>query len=462
MTSKVNYASQRIVIIGGGPGGYEAAMVAAASNADVTLIERNAIGGSAVLTDVVPSKTLIATADMMTRFSEAGSLGIENTKGKAPQLRVDMDRVNRRVRDLAQQQSADIKRALASAGVKIIHGTGKLLDRHTVQVTDEAGLVYPLHADFVLLSVGTHPREMATGMPDGERILTWTQLYNLCEVPEELIVIGSGVTGAEFASAYNGLGSKVTLVSSRDRVLPGEDEDAARVLEDVFERRGVRVMPRSRAAAVERTEDGSGVIVTLSDGRKVSGTHCLVAIGSIPNTEDLGLEDIGVEQTPSGHIKVDGVSRTSVNSIYAAGDCTGVYPLASVAAMQGRIAMAHILGDAGRPPRTAKVATVGVSEKDLAEGAYRGDAVTLQLSTNPRAKMMAMRDGFVKIFARRHSGTVIGGVVVGQRASELIYPIALAVEKKLAVDDLADTFTVYPSLSGSIAEAARKLHTRGL
>lgn len=179
MTSKVNYASQRIVIIGGGPGGYEAAMVAAASNADVTLIERNAIGGSAVLTDVVPSKTLIATADMMTRFSEAGSLGIENTKGKAPQLRVDMDRVNRRVRDLAQQQSADIKRALASAGVKIIHGTGKLLDRHTVQVTDEAGLVYPLHADFVLLSVGTHPREMATGMPDSERILTWTQLYNL-------------------------------------------------------------------------------------------------------------------------------------------------------------------------------------------------------------------------------------------------------------------------------------------
>ena len=472
MTSTVNYASQRIVIIGGGPGGYEAAMVAAASNADVTLIERNAIGGSAVLTDVVPSKTLIATADMMTRFAEAGSLGIENTKGKAPQLRVDMDRVNRRVRDLAQQQSADIKRALASAGVKIIHGTGKLLDRHTVQVTDEAGLVYPLHADFVLLSVGTHPREMATGMPDGERILTWTQLYNLSEVPEELIVIGSGVTGAEFASAYNGLGSKVTLVSSRDRVLPGEDEDAARVLEDVFERRGVRVMPRSRAAAVERTEDGSGVIVTLSDGRKVSGTHCLVAIGSIPNTEDLGLEDVGVEQTPSGHIKVDGVSRTSVNSIYAAGDCTGVYPLASVAAMQGRIAMAHILGDAVRPLRTDKVAaniftspeiaTVGVSEKDLAEGAYRGDAVTLQLGTNPRAKMMAMRDGFVKIFARRHSGTVIGGVVVGQRASELIYPIALAVEKKLAVDDLADTFTVYPSLSGSIAEAARKLHTRGL
>ena len=309
---------------------------------------------------------------------------------------------------------------------------------------------------------------MATGQPDGERILTWTQLYNLREVPRELIVIGSGVTGAEFASAYNGLGSQVTLISSRDRVLPGEDEDAARVLEDVFERRGVRVMPRSRASAVERTDDG--VVVTLSDGRKVSGTHCLVAIGSIPNTEGLGLETAGVETNESGYVVVDAVSRTSVPHIYAAGDCTGVYPLASVAAMQGRIAMAHLLGDVVHPLRTDRVAanifttpeiaTVGISEKDLAAGVYRGEAVMLPLTTNPRAKMMAFQDGFVKIFARKHSGTVIGGVVVGPRASELIYPIALAIEKKLTVDDLAATFAVYPSLSEAISTASRQLHTR--
>ena len=446
------------MILGAGPGGYEAAQVAASSGADVTLIERNSIGGSAVLTDVVPSKTLIATADMMTRFSDAGRLGIENTKGKAPILQVDMKRLNARVLELAQQQSADIKRALSAAGVKIVQGTGKLLDRHTVEVTDEAGLTYNLHADFILLSVGTHPREMATGRPDGERILTWTQLYNLQEVPKELIVIGSGVTGAEFASAYEGLGSQVTLISSRDRVLPGEDEDAARVLEDVFERRGVRVMPRSRASAVERSEDG--VVVTLSDGRKVAGTHCLVAIGSIPNTEGLGLDAAGVEVSDSGHVVVDGVSRTCVNNIYAAGDCTGVYPLASVAAMQGRIAMAHIRV-AGNIFTTPEIATGGVSEKDIEEGLYRGDTVMLSLTTNPRAKMMAVSDGFVKIFARKHSGTVIGGVVVGPRASELIFPISLAVEKKLTVDDLAETFTVYPSLSGSVSEAARKLHTRG-
>lgn len=167
---------------------------------------------------------------------------------------------------------------------------------------------------------------------------------------------------------------------------------------------------------------------------------------------------------------VDAVSRTSVPHIYAAGDCTGVYPLASVAAMQGRIAMAHLLGDTVHPLRTDRVAanifttpeiaTVGISEKDLAAGVYRGEAVMLPLTTNPRAKMMAFQDGFVKIFARKHSGTVIGGVVVGPRASELIYPIALAIEKKLTVDDLAATFAVYPSLSEAISTASRQLHTR--
>lgn len=298
--------------------------------------------------------------------------------------------------------------------------------------------------------------------------MNWTQLYSLTEVPEKLIVVGSGVTGAEFASAYDALGSEVTLISSRDRVLPGEDEDAATVLENVFERIGVRVMPRSRAESAEYNEAGDGVIVTLADGRKVTGTHCLIAVGSIPNTADLGLENAGVSTTESGHIPVDRVSRTNVANIYAAGDCTGVYPLASVAAMQGRIAMAHLMGDAVKPLRTHQVAaniftspeiaTVGVTEKEIASGKYQADTVMLKLSTNPRAKMRAVTDGFIKIFSRKHSGTVIGGVIVGPSASELIYPLSVAVDKKLHVDDLAETFTVYPSMTGSISEAARQLH----
>ncbi len=443
-------------------------MVAAALGAQVTIIERAGLGGSAVLTDVVPSKTLIATADLMTRVGEAGELGVKfavDGGDVAPHMRADLGHINDRLLGLAREQSEDIHEALDQAGVEIVIGSGKLVDNHTIEVLTIDG-TRTITADAILLAVGAHPRELPTAKPDGERILNWAQLYNLEELPEELIVVGSGVTGAEFASAYNGLGSKVTLISSRDQVLPGEDTDAAAVLEDVFKRRGVRVLSRSRANAVVRTE--TGVEVTLGDGSTVTGSHCLVCVGSIPNTAGIGLEEAGVALSESGHIKVDGVSRTTAPNIYAAGDCTGVFALASVAAMQGRIAIAHFLGDSVTPIKlhqvasniftSPEIASVGVSEADLESGKYQGDVVMLSLLSNARAKMRNTKDGFVKIIARKGSGTVIGGVVVGPNASELIFPISVAVTQKLHVDDVASTFTVYPSLTGSISEAARRLH----
>lgn len=443
-------------------------MVAASLGARVTIIERAGLGGSAVLTDVVPSKTLIATADLMTRVGEAEELGVKfavDGSDVAPGMRADLGHINDRVLHLAREQSDDIRVGLEHLGVEILMGSGKLLDNHTIEVITSDG-TKTVTADAILLAVGAHPRELPTAKPDGEHVLNWAQIYNLEELPEDLIVVGSGVTGAEFASAYNGLGSNVTLISSRDQVLPGSDTDAAQVLEGVFKRRGVRVLSRSRAEAVERTD--SGVRVTLGDGSVVSGSHCLVCVGSIPNTAGIGLEEAGVAVTASGHIKVDGVSRTTAPNIYAAGDCTGILALASVAAMQGRIAVAHFLGDAVMPIKlhqvasniftSPEIASVGVSEADLESGKYQGDVVTLSLLSNARAKMRNTKDGFVKIIARKGSGTVIGGVVVGPNASELIFPISVAVTQKLHVDDLASTFTVYPSLTGSISEAARRLH----
>ncbi|MDP9998051.1 MULTISPECIES: NAD(P)H-quinone dehydrogenase [Pseudarthrobacter] len=469
MTTHPDFSAPRIAILGGGPGGYEAAMVAASLGAQVTIIERAGLGGSAVLTDVVPSKTLIATADLMTRVGEAGELGVKfDVDGGdfVPVMRADLKHINDRLMGLARQQSRDITSGLEQhQNIRILLGSGRLVDNHTIEVLTADG-TETVEADTILLAVGAHPRELPTARPDGERILNWAQIYDLDELPEELIVVGSGVTGAEFASAYNGLGSKVTLISSRDRVLPGSDTDAAVVLEEVFERRGVRVLSRARAESVERTDDG--VVVTLGDGSKVTGSHCLVCVGSIPNTAGIGLEEAGVELSESGHIKVDGVSRTSAPNIYAAGDCTGVLALASVAAMQGRIAIAHFLGDAVTPIKlhqvasniftSPEIANVGVSEAEIQSGKYQGDVVKLSLKSNARAKMRNNKDGFVKIFARKGSGTVIGGVVVGPNASELIFAISIAVKQKLHVDDVASTFTVYPSLSGSISEAARRLH----
>lgn len=468
----------RIVVVGGGPGGYEAALVARRLGADVTVVEKSGMGGAAVLTDVVPSKTLIATADWMTIADRAAELGIrlptETGAVQDPAARrhiVDLEAVNSRVLALAAAQSADIRARLEREGVRVVLGEGRLDGPERVVVAGGAAegdgdLV--LEADAILLAVGATPRVLPTAQPDGERILTWTQLYALKELPERLIVVGSGVTGAEFAGAYNALGSDVVLVSSRDRVLPGEDADAAELLEGVFRSRGMTVMSRSRAESAVRTEDG--VRVTLADGRVVEGSHVLLAVGSIPSTQGIGLEEAGVRLTPSGHVEVDKVSRTTARGVYAAGDCTGVLPLASVAAMQGRVAMSHVLGDSVAPIKlrtvaaniftAPEIATVGYSEEQLKAQNSKYVTTTLPLARNPRAKMLGMRDGFVKLFAHPEASVVLGGVVVAPRASELVFPITLAVSHRLTVDDVASAFTVYPSLTGSIAEVARMLHHR--
>lgn len=458
----------RIVIIGGGPAGYEAALVAAQLGAEVTVVERDGIGGAGVLTDCVPSKTMIAAAGAMTSVRDSAVLGLQG--GELATVGLDLEKVNRRVKGLAVAQSADIHARLEGEGVRILAGSGRFVDEeagraaHRVEVVDRDGTVTEeLEGDVVLVATGADPRVLPGAEPDGKRVLDWRDVYDLDEAPEHLVVVGSGVTGAEFASGYLEGGVPVTLVSSRDRVLPGEDSDAAEVLEEVFQSRGGR-LERGRAAGVRRTE--KGVVVELTDGRTVEGSHALMTVGTVPNTGGLGLEQAGVELASSGHVVVDRVSRTSVPGIYAAGDVTGVFQLASVAAMQGRIAMWHALGEAVAPIKLKNVAanvfthpeiaTVGVQQKTLPENADV-DVVRLPLATNARAKMSDLRDGFVKLFARRSTGAIVGGVVVAPGASELVLPIALAVTKGLTVSDLAHTFAIYPSLSGSITEAGRRL-----
>jgi dihydrolipoamide dehydrogenase len=458
-----------VVIIGGGPGGYESALVAAQLGAEVTVVDSDGLGGSAVLTDCVPSKTLIATAEVMAEVESAGELGVvlvDREGDHAAAVGVDLPRLNARVLQLAADQSADIARRLEKEGVRVVAGRGRLDGAETVVATLPDGTEERIAADAVLVATGAAPRVLPSAQPDGERILTWEQVYGIDEAPSHLIVVGSGVTGAEFASAYLALGIEVTLVSSRDRVLPGEDADAAAVLQDVSVRRGMNVLSRARMESVSRS--GDTVTVTLTDGRTVEGSHCILALGSVPNTAGLGLEEAGVDVDEGGFVRVDRVSRTSARGVYAAGDCTGVLMLASVAAMQGRIAMWHFLGDAVTPLDLRKVssnvftapeiATVGCSQQAVDEGEVQAEVITLPLKGNPRAKMQGVRDGFVKLFCRPGTGSVVGGVVVGPRASELIHPVSIAVAEALTADQLAQAFTVYPSMSGSIAEAARRMH----
>lgn len=456
--------ASRVVIIGGGPGGYEAALVAKKQGAQVTLIERQGLGGNAVLTDVVPSKTVIATAEWRTIADRAPSLGIRDMDGsdtaEFSEHQVDMAAVNERVQKLVLKQSFDIATNMAKNDIEVVDATGRLVSPTVVETDNDR-----FEADAVLLALGARPRTLPTCEPDGKRILTWKQIYDLKELPPHLIVVGSGVTGAEFASAYLLLGSQVTLISSGDRVLADQDPEASELVTQVFAERGMKVVAGRAESAVNT---GDGVRVTLSDGTVVEGSHCLMAVGSIPNTTDAGLAESGVNLDGRGYIEVDRVSRTSARGVYAAGDCTGVFPLASVAAVQGRIAMAHALGDAVTPLELGhvasnvftapEIASVGASEAQLKERGIFYQVSRMDLARNPRAKMLGMNQGFVKIFGHTVTGQVLGAVIVGARASEHIFPLSLAVSQHLTVDDVAEAFTVYPSLSGTIAEAARRLH----
>ena len=466
----------RVVIVGGGPGGYEAALVAADLGAEVAIVNDEGLGGACVLWDCVPSKTLLTSAQAFNTLETAPSLGVhfEGMAGlEVPRYEVDLPTIMARVRDLALAQSEDISKQVLADGVRVVLGRGRIVDPHTVEVRrDDAGsggeVVERLEGDAILLATGSDPRRMDSAPTDGEVILSSQDVYKLREVPEHLVVVGAGATGAEYATAFLRFGAQVTFICSRDRILPTQDEDAALVIEDVFERRGLETVKRAKAAKVDRVGDRG--VVHLEDGRTVEGSHVLLTIGQVPQTSGLGLEEVGVQVDERGAVIVDGVSRTSVPSIYAAGDVTGKTMLASVAAMQGRIAMWHLLGQAVSPLRwdavaatiftDPQIATVGLSEQRAAETGIEVEIDTLPLASNSRAKMSNRPDGFVKLLARPGSGTIAGGAVVASYASDLIAPISEACFNRLTASQLSQAFQVYPSFAGSIQECARRLAVR--
>ncbi|CAN5882024.1 NAD(P)H-quinone dehydrogenase [soil metagenome] len=470
-----------IVIIGGGPAGYEAALVAAEHKHQVTLVSDDGMGGNSVLWDCVPSKALIVSADAMGWMQSADRLGVRLADGTGvhSNSEVDMTSVIDRVAHLARDQSDDISTRLDQSGIEVVRGRARLCGSSSVAVTPADGDPYEIDAHMVLLATGSNPRILPFFEPDGKRVFTARELFSLEVLPEKLIVVGSGATGAEYANAFARFGSEVHLVSSREQVLPSEDPDAARVIEGSFEDWGMVIHRERRAVDVEVRDDGVRVRMELSKdgevveggGEWIEGSHVLFCVGQVPASDDLGLDDVGVDVKDWGAIPVDGVSRTNLLTVYAAGDVTGGMMLASTAAMQGRNAIWHFIGKSVQPLRSdvisscvftsPEVASVGIPTDRVAEypeGAI--ESVTLQFQSNPRAKMTEHTSGFVKLHARRGSGTVLGAVICANSASDLITPLSIAVRNRLTVEQLAHAFTTYPSMAGSIQETARMLLAR--
>ena len=443
------------LIIGGGPAGTQAATTAASKGARVTLIEKDIIGGAAHLWDCIPSKTMAASALRHTSIRNAAKLGFVTEVG-----RVDPRVLSERIEVITGDINRNWVRLLESQGVAMIEGTGRFVSDHEVVVVTTGGK-RRITFDKAMISTGSAPRVPEWAPVDGKRVLATRDAYFLDEVPEHIVVIGSGVTGVEFTHIFESLGAKVSLVVSRQQILPHRDAEVAAVLEEDFLERGVRLVIGARAEGIEVSEDG--VSVVCDDGRVIRGSHALLAVGSYPLSDGLELEAAGVE-SQDGYITVDDYQRSSVPHIYAAGDVTGQMPLSSVASMQGRKIARHALDLPVTPLDYSKVAEAIFTEPEIAsvglvdvEAAAEGRKVRtmkVPFAANARSVLQHVTRGFVKLTSDPATGVVLGGTIVGHRASELIGIIALAVQARITDETLVETLMVHPSMTEAISDAA--------
>jgi dihydrolipoamide dehydrogenase len=447
------------VIIGGGPAGNQAATHAARLGAEVTLVERDLIGGAAHLLDCIPSKTMIATGGAMSFTRRIEGMGLEQQ-----QAEVDLAALTDRIEGIKSHLRHGTTRLLDSQGVRLVHGSARLLGPHEVEITS-AGVTSQVHADAVLIATGSRPRIPDWCVPDRERILTTRECYPPSIFPESITVIGSGVTGVEFVHMFSSFGAQVTLVVSRQQVLPSKDPEVAAVLEDDFLQRGVKLLKGARATSIER--EGDGVVVRCDDGRVVRSSHAVLAIGSVPNSDGLGLHTAGVEVDRGGYVTINRHCQSNIPHIYAAGDVSGKLPLSSVASMQGRKVAEHVMGlqkVAHRHLDYDKAASAIFTEPEIADvGLAEAEAFAVgrkirvtKVPFSATAKALINNDprGFVKIISDPATGVVLGGSIVGRHAAELISVIALAVTANLKVSDIVESLLVHPALSEALAEAA--------
>jgi len=449
----------RFVIVGGGPAGVEAATHAARVGVEVTLVERDVIGGAANLWDCIPSKAMIATGGAMSYLARAGGMGLGGVSGQ-----VVLERLRERITEIERRLEESTTDILASQQVTLVKGTAHLDGPHRVVArTDDGERVF--QADAILLATGSRPRLPVWASCDGDRVLSTRDAYPPKELPSRLVVIGSGVTGVEFVHMFSSLGSEVTLIVSRQQVLWRKDPEVAAVLEEGFLDRGVRLLKGARALGIDR--DGDGVVVRCDDGRSADGSHALLAIGSLPNSEGLGLEQAGVLVDDAGYVPVNHHCQTNVAHIYAAGDLSGKLPLSSVAIMQGRKIAEHVVvghSVAHRHLNYDKAASAIFTEPEIADvGLAEADAFAegrkIRVTKVPfaaSAKALINNDprGFVKIVSDPATGVVLGGSIVGQNAAELISVLAVAVTAGLRVADIVESMLVHPALAEALAEAA--------
>jgi dihydrolipoamide dehydrogenase len=449
----------KITIIGGGPGGYVAALKASILGGDVTLIEKNRVGGTCLNYGCIPTKVLLQCADIQETVNNAEMFGID-----APfKVEATFEKVINRKNDVVKQLVSGVEFLLKKRKVKLINGIGKLIDSQSVEVTLEDGQKELVTSDAIILATGSVPATQNVFPFDGKSIISSEEALDFKNAPATIIIVGGGVIGCELGQFLSRMGSKVTIVEMEKQILTFEDEDIANVLKNTLEKEKINIFTEVKVESVEK--ENNIVKASLSNGETVNAECMLVSIGRKPNYDGLGVDEIGIK-TEHGRIIVNKNMETSISGVYAIGDIVNSPQLAHVASKEGMVAVENIFGndkkvDYKAIPRCVytdpEIATVGLTEKEATATGIKYNKGKFRFADLGKAMVMGKTSGFVKIISDE-GGHIIGGAIAGPHAVDLLNEITLAIQLGLTVEQLGDAIYPHPSLSEALMEALHDVH----
>ena len=450
-----------ITILGAGPGGYVTAIKAAQLGAEVTVIEESEVGGTCLNRGCIPTKTLIASAELLHKIKKAKSFGLEFNGTVSP----DIEKIVERKNKVVSTQVKGIRSLLKSWGVNIIEGRGVIIDPKKIKVTLKSGAVEEVETERIIIATGSKPAQIPIFPFDGKMIISSDHAINPESVPRRLLIIGAGVIGCEFAFIYKEFGAEVTMVEMMPHAVSTEDEEISETLERELKKNKIKLMTGTSVDKVDVNDNS--VIVTLSDGKSVEVEQVIVSIGRAVNTKDIGLEAIGVETGQSGEIIVDSKMQTNVEGVYAIGDVTGGIMLAHLASKEGMVAAENAMGGSSEVNydvipaaifTSPEIGSVGIREKQAVEKGLKYRVGRFQFRGLGKSHAMGEIEGLIKIIADEETDKILGAHIIGTHASDLIHEIAVAMENGLTTKDIARTIHAHPTLSEGVMEAAEDVH----
>ena len=453
-----------VAIIGGGPGGYVAAIKAAQLGGKVCLIEKAAFGGTCLNRGCIPTKTLFSVASLATQIRDAAGFGL-----KIHGAEVDYPQVIAHKNATVKQLKGGIAKLLKGNDVNTINGMGMLTSRHTIEVVKSDGARMEIAAERIIIATGSEPANIPVFEIDERQVLTTTGGLELTELPSSIIIIGGGVSGCEFASIFNGLGSQVTILELLPNILATEDRQLVRQLRVFMKRKGIEIQTEANVTSVEKCE--TGVTATLESGEKICAEKMLISIGRKLNSEGVGLEAVGIRTSADGKIIVNDQMETNVPGIYAVGDVASRYLLAHVASAEGIVAAQNCMGGNARMDYSTvpwcvftipELARVGMTEEEATNEGYEIKIGRFPYAASGKALGMRETEGFVKVVSESESGEILGVHILGAHASDLIHEAVVAIRLGASVGDLAHTIHAHPTLAEAVMESAEAAYDRAI